>query len=82
MDDRFRPCQVKLHKIGTDQDNDTILYEEHDPEYFIEIQLTKDKQYFVILSTSKTQNKIINFKREDLSAVNKQIFNTQSLAYI
>lgn len=63
----MRTSLIKLHKLGTQQDMDTILYEEVDEKYHTEIQLTKDKKYFVILSTSKTIHKILVFKNDSLS---------------
>lgn len=65
--DKFRTSLIKLHKLGTHQDTDTILYEEVDEKYYTEIQLTKDKKYFVILCTSKTINKILVFKNDSHS---------------
>lgn len=51
----------------------------------MEIQLTKDKKYFVILCSSKTSTKIQVFKRDDVFAQNKKVIasGTQNcLAYI
>lgn len=60
----MRTSIIKLHKLGTHQDTDTVIYEELDEKYYTEIQLTKDKKYFVILSSSKTINKIMVFKND------------------
>lgn len=52
-----------LHQLGTRQDEDKLIYEEKDENYYLDIQLTKDKQYFIILCSSKTANEILAIDR-------------------
>jgi oligopeptidase B len=37
VDDNHRPSKVLLHRIGTEQADDIVLYEEPDPAYFVDV---------------------------------------------
>ncbi|MCA9396909.1 MAG: oligopeptidase B, partial [Candidatus Omnitrophica bacterium] len=49
-----RPYQVYYHKLGTAQEQDTLIYEENDEAYFVDLNRTKDRQFIIIESVSKT----------------------------
>ncbi len=47
-DDNHRPFRVRLHIIGTTQEADTIVFEEADPGFFVDVSSTLSKAYIVI----------------------------------
>jgi len=47
-DDNHRPYRVRLHKIGTDQSSDPIIFEEKDPGFFVGVGRTLSDKYIVI----------------------------------
>lgn len=54
----LRPYRV-WSSSATDSKNRTLVYEEHDPRFFVDIHRTKDEEYLVITSTSKTQSRAL-----------------------
>lgn len=54
-----RPFQIRIHDL-TDYDtlDDPILYEEPDERYWMDIQLTKDRKFYVLLLESKSHSEI------------------------
>lgn len=46
-------CQVWVHKLGSDQANDSCLYHEKDDMFSIDLQLSESKQYLFVGSESK-----------------------------
>lgn len=49
-----RPYQVYYHVLGSHNNEDVLIYEESDEAYFVDLNRTKDQQYIVIESVSKT----------------------------
>ena len=47
-DDNHRPYRVRRHVIGSDQDNDPIIFEEADPGFFVGVGRTLSDKYIVI----------------------------------
>ncbi|WP_323014331.1 S9 family peptidase [Devosia sp.] len=47
-DDNHRPYRVRLHVIGTDQADDSIIFEESDPGFFVGVGRTLSDRYIVI----------------------------------
>ncbi|HTN60991.1 MAG TPA: S9 family peptidase, partial [Devosia sp.] len=47
-DDNHRPFRVKLHVIGTPQDNDATIFEESDPGFFVGVGRTLSDKFIVI----------------------------------
>ncbi|MET3896776.1 oligopeptidase B [Devosia sp. UYZn731] len=47
-DDNHRPFRVKLHIIGTPQDDDAIIFEESDPGFFVGVGRTLSDKFIVI----------------------------------
>ncbi|CAD8184063.1 unnamed protein product [Paramecium octaurelia] len=64
-DDKFRPYRLMLHKLGTTQEEDELLFEEKDEQFYLDLQQTKDGKYFVLLSQTKQSNEVILIDRED-----------------
>jgi oligopeptidase B len=48
LDDNHRPMQVWLHKLGTAQDNDLLVYEEKDSGWFTHIHESTSGRFCVI----------------------------------
>ncbi len=47
-DDNHRPFRVKLHIIGTPQDDDATIFEERDPGFFVGVGRTLSDKFIVI----------------------------------
>ncbi|MHB8264164.1 MAG: S9 family peptidase, partial [Acidimicrobiales bacterium] len=57
-DNQNRPYQVWRHLIDASVDQDTLLYEEHDERFFVDISRTRDSNYLLIESRSKRTSEI------------------------
>uniref|UniRef100_A0ACD5WP50 Uncharacterized protein n=1 Tax=Avena sativa TaxID=4498 RepID=A0ACD5WP50_AVESA len=53
MDDILRPDKVWLHKLGSDQSDDSCLYHEKDDTFSLGLQASESKQYLFVESGSK-----------------------------
>ena len=49
-----RPNTVKIHRLGTSPDTDSVLLTENDESFYVDLSQTKDKQYTIVNSNSKT----------------------------
>jgi oligopeptidase B len=47
-DDNHRPFRVRLHRLGTPQPDDAIVYEEADPGFFVGVDETQSRNFVVI----------------------------------
>ena len=50
VDENWRPYQVRRHVLGTPVKDDAIVYEEHDPGFFVGVSSTSSKRHVVISS--------------------------------
>ena len=48
LDDNHRPCKVFRHRLGDDPANDTLVYEEPDPGFFLNVAATESRRFIVI----------------------------------
>ena len=48
VDENWRPWQVRLHVIGEPAQQDTVVYEETEPGFFIGVRATSSREYVVI----------------------------------
>ena len=48
VDDNWRPWQVRRHVLGEPVDQDTVVYEESDPGFFVGIGESASKEYIII----------------------------------
>ena len=48
LDDNHRPCKVFRHRIGTDADDDVLVYEERDAGFFLNVAVTESRRFVVI----------------------------------
>ncbi|KAM6566608.1 hypothetical protein CsatA_025736 [Cannabis sativa] len=54
MDAILRPDKVWLHKLGTEQSNDKLLYHEKDETFSVDLQASESKKFLFVASESKT----------------------------
>ena len=50
LDENWRPYQVRRHVLGTPVEDDAVVYEEHDPGFFVGVSSTSSERYVVISS--------------------------------
>jgi oligopeptidase B len=48
VDDNHRPSKVFRHRIGTEPSSDALVYEEHDPGFFVGVDVTEDHSQIII----------------------------------
>ena len=48
LDDNHRPCRVFRHRLGDDPADDTLVYEEPDPGFFLHVAATESRRFLVI----------------------------------
>ncbi len=48
LDDHHRPCKVYYHRLGTDQAEDTLIYEDPDAGFFLGIGKTLSGDYILL----------------------------------
>ena len=48
VDDNWRPWQVRRHVLGQPVSQDTVVYEETDPGFFVGLSLTTSREYVII----------------------------------
>ncbi|XP_009773548.1 uncharacterized protein [Nicotiana sylvestris] len=53
MDEILRPDKVWLHKLGTNQSDDSCLYHEKDETFSLDLQASESKKYLFVASESK-----------------------------
>ncbi|KAK8561431.1 hypothetical protein V6N12_048502 [Hibiscus sabdariffa] len=53
MDEILRPDKAWLHKLGSDQCNDSILYHENDDMFSLDLQASESEEFLFISSESK-----------------------------
>ncbi len=48
VNENWRPWQIRLHILGQSVEQDTVVYEETDPGFFIGVGLSASKEYVII----------------------------------
>ncbi|MCP5082007.1 MAG: S9 family peptidase [Alphaproteobacteria bacterium] len=48
LDENHRPSTVYRHRVGTDQAQDELIYEEADPGFFVDVGATQSRRFMVI----------------------------------
>jgi len=55
VDEAMRPWQLWRHEIGTEQSSDALVLQEDDPQYFVGVSRSRDRQVIIVtLSSSMT----------------------------
>ena len=68
VDENWRPWQVRLHVLGQPVDQDTVVYEEADPGFFIGVGPASSKEYVIIVAGDHVTSEIRLLRSSDLSA--------------
>ena len=50
LNDNLRPFRVRAHRLGEDELEDRIVFEEGDPAYFVSLSRTSDRRWIIIYS--------------------------------
>ncbi len=58
LDDAKRPYKLYRHRIGTDPDEDVLVYHEKDRAFFLSLSKTKSKKYVTMNLSSNTTSEI------------------------
>ena len=57
LDKNHRPKEIYLHKIGTSQKKDVLIYKETFERFSVSIETTSDKKFYIINSGDHSTNK-------------------------
>ena len=57
LDTNHRPKEIYLHKIGTSQNKDILIYKENFQRFSVSIETTSDKKFYIINSGDHSTNK-------------------------
>ena len=57
-DDNHRPKKIKCHVLGTDPENDPVIYEEQDISFAVGVDKTESGQYIIIETSAKDSNEV------------------------
>ena len=61
----LRGCQVWRHRVGTDVENDVLVYEESDDTFALGVDRTKSKEYLFIGSYHKIRSEFRYLRSDD-----------------
>ena len=68
VDENWRPWQVRLHVLGQPVEQDTVVYEESDPGFFIGAGPSSSKKYVVIGAGDHVTSEMRLLRSSDLGA--------------
>lgn len=72
LDDNWRHNKVFFHKLGTSQDQDSLVYHELDPIFSVNVEHSSSYDYIFISSSSSTSNEVHYLKDGDLKLAIKR----------
>jgi oligopeptidase B len=58
LDRNHRPCRVYRHRLGTLQADDVLVFEEHDPGFFVTLGLTENRRFITITTGDHVTNEV------------------------
>jgi oligopeptidase B len=58
LDEEHRPRRVYRHRVGDDQTEDRLVYEEPDPGFFIDLDRTESRRFVLIRSYDHTTSEV------------------------
>ena len=64
LDDAWRPCAVRRHKVGTLVSDDVEVFREHDERFWLGVGLSFDERNIVIGTGSKTTTEVLMLPAE------------------
>ena len=68
VDENWRPWQVRLHILGEPVEQDTVVYEEPDPVFFVSVWSTTSEEYIVIGSGDHVTSEVRLLRASDPGA--------------
>ncbi|HVL71265.1 MAG TPA: S9 family peptidase [Beijerinckiaceae bacterium] len=68
VDENHRPVRVKRHRLGTSVDADELVYEETEPGWFIDLDLTSSGAYVVVTVSDHETAEVRLIDRHDPQA--------------
>ena len=68
VDENWRPWQVRLHILGEPVEQDTVVYEEPDPGFFVSVWSTTSEEYIVIGSGDHVTSEVRLLRASDPGA--------------
>ncbi|MGH8861634.1 MAG: S9 family peptidase, partial [Jatrophihabitantaceae bacterium] len=68
-DAQMRPYQVWLHRLGTVQDDDVLVYEDSDERFFVSVERTRSGNWIVIRSGSHISAEVHLVRADDPTGV-------------
>lgn len=69
LDENWRSTKLYFHKLGTNQNEDILIFEEKDPTFNVGAFMSSDKNYLFIETGSNTEDEVwyIHIDRQDFS---------------
>ena len=68
VDEKHRPVRVKRHRIGTSAAEDALVYEETEPGWFIDLDVTTSALFIVLTVSNHETSEVWLLDRKDPSA--------------
>ena len=68
VDENWRPWRVRLHILGEPVEQDTVVYEEPDPGFFVSVWSTTSEEYIVIGSGDHVTSEVRLLRASDPGA--------------
>ena len=66
-DEQMRPYQVWRHRLGTDQGDDVLVYEDRDERFFVGVERSRSGEWVIIESDSKISGEAHVLRADDPS---------------
>ena len=60
-DESWRPREVRRHVLGTNANEDTQIYLEDDPEFFVSISSSTSRKFFILDSSNSVSSEVYYF---------------------
>ena len=64
-DKNHRPRQIYRHKIGTNEKEDLLIYEEKDKSFSCSINSSSDEKYYFISTSDHTTSEVLFFSKDE-----------------
>lgn len=58
LDDNHRPYRVYRHRLGSDQSEDALVYEENDPGFFVGLDESESRRFVMIATHDHTTSEV------------------------
>ena len=68
VDENWRPYQVRRHRLGEPVANDTIVYEEEDPGFFVGLVTSASKRFLIVSTSDHVTSEVRLIPSDNLDA--------------